>query len=66
MREAIPLIELLNEIRNYIRVSEDKKAESKCTVFKDNNGCIELAICQRMRPRTMHIPSVTHRNFQFC
>jgi len=25
------------------------------TVFKDNNGALELAKCQRMRPRTKHI-----------
>eukprot|EP00957_Ditylum_brightwellii_P157909 12019956-Ditylum_brightwellii.AAC.1 len=31
MREAIPLTELLNKIRACIRVSEDRKAEFKCT-----------------------------------
>eukprot|EP00957_Ditylum_brightwellii_P133038 10144351-Ditylum_brightwellii.AAC.1 len=63
MREAIPLIELLNEIRDCIRVSEDRKAEFKCTVFEDINGCIGLANCLRMRPRTKHI-GIKYHNFR--
>eukprot|EP00957_Ditylum_brightwellii_P057304 4343428-Ditylum_brightwellii.AAC.1 len=36
-------------------MTEGSSVEFKCTVFKDNNGCIELLKCPRMRPRTKHI-----------
>eukprot|EP00957_Ditylum_brightwellii_P190277 14483783-Ditylum_brightwellii.AAC.1 len=55
MREAISMIDLLNEIKEAIRISGQAKAEFKCKVFEDNEGCIELAKCPRMRPRTKHI-----------
>eukprot|EP00957_Ditylum_brightwellii_P025631 1937803-Ditylum_brightwellii.AAC.1 len=47
--------ELLNKVRGSIRIYQDAKAEFKCKVFEDNNGCIELAKCPRIRPRTKHI-----------
>ena len=31
-----------------------------CTVFEDNNGCIELAKLPKMRPRTKHIAIKYH------
>eukprot|EP00957_Ditylum_brightwellii_P066666 5059341-Ditylum_brightwellii.AAC.1 len=55
MRKVIPFIDLLNEVKGSIRVSEGPKIEFKCKVFKDNNGCIELAKCSRITPRTKHI-----------
>ena len=60
MREAIPLIKLLNEIKGSIRISEDSRPELRCTVFEDNNGCIELEKCPRLRPRTKHIAIKYH------
>eukprot|EP00957_Ditylum_brightwellii_P062087 4712087-Ditylum_brightwellii.AAC.1 len=63
MREAIPLINLLNKIAESIRISEDSSVEFKCTMFKDNNGCIELSKCPRMRPRTKHI-SIKYHHFR--
>ena len=32
-----------------------------CTVFEDNNGCIKLVKCPRMRPRTNNINLKYHR-----
>ena len=60
MREVIPLINLLNEIKGSIRISSDSRPEFRCAVFEDNNGCIELAKCPRMRPRTKHIAIKYH------
>eukprot|EP00957_Ditylum_brightwellii_P025726 1947081-Ditylum_brightwellii.AAC.1 len=60
MREVIPLINLLNEIKESIRISQDSNLEFKCTVFEDNNGGIDLAKCQRTRPRTNHISIKYH------
>eukprot|EP00957_Ditylum_brightwellii_P062603 4751467-Ditylum_brightwellii.AAC.1 len=55
MREAIPLMRLLNEVKGSVNIIMDEKAEFKCKVFEDNNGCIELAKYPRMRPRTNRI-----------
>eukprot|EP00957_Ditylum_brightwellii_P018067 1361598-Ditylum_brightwellii.AAC.1 len=63
MREVIPLIILLNEIKEPIRISQDSSVEFKCTVFEDKNGYIELAKCPRMRPRTNHI-SIKYHHFR--
>ena len=61
MQETLPLIEFLNEVHLAIGVepfSDD--TVTKCTVFEDNNGCIELAKCPRLRPRTKHIAIKYH------
>eukprot|EP00957_Ditylum_brightwellii_P023613 1782068-Ditylum_brightwellii.AAC.1 len=63
MREAIPLIRLPNEVKGCININIDEKAEFKYTVFEDNNGCIELANCPRMRPRTKHV-SIKYHHFR--
>eukprot|EP00957_Ditylum_brightwellii_P155139 11810106-Ditylum_brightwellii.AAC.1 len=60
MREAIPLMKLLNEIKSNVNIDMGENAEFKCTVFKDNNRCIELAKCSRMRPITKHITIKYH------
>ena len=56
IRETLPLIEFLDKAHLAIGIkpfSDDRI--TKCTVFEDNNGCIELAKCPRLRPRTKHI-----------
>eukprot|EP00957_Ditylum_brightwellii_P141050 10745787-Ditylum_brightwellii.AAC.1 len=56
MREVIPLVNLLNEIKESIRILQDSDVEFKCTVFEDNNGYVlELAKCTRVRPRIKDI-----------
>eukprot|EP00957_Ditylum_brightwellii_P202288 15329487-Ditylum_brightwellii.AAC.1 len=51
---------LLNEVKGSIHIDMDEKEDFKCTVFEDNNGCIELAKCPKMRPRTKHIAIKYH------
>eukprot|EP00957_Ditylum_brightwellii_P204464 15339361-Ditylum_brightwellii.AAC.1 len=63
MREVMPLINILNEIRESIRISQDRSVEFKCTVFEDNSGCIELARCPRMRPKPKHT-SIKYHHFR--
>eukprot|EP00957_Ditylum_brightwellii_P195625 14906484-Ditylum_brightwellii.AAC.1 len=38
----------------------DEKAEFKFTVLEDNNRCIELAKCPRMRPKTKYTATKYH------
>ena len=57
----LPLIEFLNKGHLTIGIkpfSDD--TVTKCTVFEDNNGCIQLAKCHRLRPRTKHIAIKYH------
>eukprot|EP00957_Ditylum_brightwellii_P067611 5132173-Ditylum_brightwellii.AAC.1 len=60
IREAITLMRLLNEVKGSIHIDMDEKADFKCRVFEDNNGCIELVKCPRVRPRTKHIAIKYH------
>ena len=61
MRETLPFIELVQEINMYLKLNDSiEQALTKCTVFEDNNGCIELATCPKLRPRTKHIAIKYH------
>ena len=59
LRDAIPLMELLKELRLIIP-GEDEKPTVHCTVFEDNKGCIDLVKTPRMRPQTKHIALKYH------
>ena len=60
MREVLPLMELMREIHDAFEGHVDCRPGFKCTAFEDNNGCIELAKCPKMRPRTKHIGTKYH------
>ena len=59
LRDVIPLMTLLNELKTVISVSSNEPT-IKCTIFEDNNGALELAKMPRMRPRTRHIATKYH------
>eukprot|EP00957_Ditylum_brightwellii_P017371 1308716-Ditylum_brightwellii.AAC.1 len=61
MREFIPSMRLWGEMKEYVNISVDRKAESKYTVFQD--GYSELVNYPRMRPRTKHI-GIKHHHFK--
>lgn len=54
MRELIPLIGLLSEIAPMFGVVQ-APPNMKCTLFEDNDGCLQLARAPRMNPRTKYI-----------
>ena len=54
LREAIPMMTLLEEISNILPIDLETP-KLHCTVFEDNNSCIELVKCPKLRPRTKHI-----------
>ena len=62
LREAIPLMTLLKELSLVIPI-EIRSPKLHCTVFEDNNACIELVKCPIMQPRTKHIGLKYHH---FC
>ena len=60
MREVIPLMGLLKEMKEqgFQVLSTDPKIH--CKVFEDNIGAIELATNHKYRPRTKHINTQYH------
>jgi hypothetical protein len=55
LREAIPIMRLLEEMKERgIKVSSEG-AKVHCEVFEDNSGAIEIARHHKYRPRTKHL-----------
>ena len=44
----------IEELKKVLPIHEETP-KLHCTIFEDNNSCIELVKCPRMRPRTKHI-----------
>ena len=59
MRDTIPLMALIGELAVVLLIIIEK-AKVHCTIFEDNNSCIELVKYPRMRPRTKHIALKYH------
>ena len=59
VRELIPLIGLLSEIAPKFGVAACPP-KVKCTLFGDNDGCLQLARAPRMNPRTKYISLKYH------
>ena len=59
LRDDIPLIELLKELKGTIPFI-DTIPDVHCSIFEDNKGCIELLKTPIMRPRTKHIALKYH------
>lgn len=62
MREAIPMINLLQELKDILPI-EDTTPKIHCTIFEDKDSCIEMVKCPKMRPRTKHI-GLKHHHFR--
>ena len=60
LREAIPIIELLKELKlNDFKIHQHTP-KVFCKVFEDNSGAIEMAKEPKYRPRTKHINNKLH------
>ena len=62
LREALPIIELLREMKEQGFDICPEKAKIHCKVFEDNSGAVEIARFPKARPRTKHI---NNRLFHF-
>ena len=60
MRDAIPIINIMKELKE--KGFNDSKTTPRihCKAFEDNSGALELANAPKMRPRTKHINLVYH------
>ena len=66
MREVLPLLNLMTEIKQFLSVSkEDPKFF--CTVWEDNHSCIKIKVTKspKFTPRTKHIALKYHHFRQF-
>ena len=55
LREVIPIMRLLKEMKENGFPILSSRADMKCRVFEDNSGAIELSTVFKARPRTKHI-----------
>ena len=60
LREAIPLTELVQEMREQQIVHLPNHAKVYCKCFEDNSGALELARTPKLCPRTKHINIIYH------
>ena len=60
LREAIPIINLLQEMQRRGVSVNSTTPQIKCTVFEDNSGALEMAREHKYRPRTKHLNIKLH------
>jgi hypothetical protein len=60
LREAIPLMQLVKEIKEKGLATYSDVPKVYCKAFEDNSGALEIARTHKMRPRTKHINLVYH------
>ena len=54
LREAIPIMNLLNEMRKQGYEISKTKAKVKCCVLEDNSGALEMTKVHKYRPHTQN------------
>ena len=60
LREVIPIMEMLKELKRYNFPIKSAKAAVHCKVFEDNSGALEMAKNHKFRPRTKHLCCKMH------
>ena len=60
LREVIALMNLMNELTSRGFLLNKTTPKVHCTVFEDNQSCIEVATNHRTRPRTKHLSVRLH------
>jgi Reverse transcriptase (RNA-dependent DNA polymerase) len=63
LRETIPIINILKEMRKLGYPIATHKAKVHCRVFEDNTGALEMATVHKMRPRTKHL-NIKYHHFR--
>ena len=60
LREAIPIMGLLSELKDLQFIEKNTKPRIYCEVFEDNTGALEMAQIHKYRPRTKHLNVKLH------
>ena len=65
LREAIPIMSLLDKMKECGFPVDQTKATVQCKVFEDNRGAIEIATNHKWRPRTKHLNCCLHHFWSY-
>jgi hypothetical protein len=65
LRDIIPIMGLLQEMREQDFKVLCTKHYVHCKVFEDNSGALKLARLPKLRPRTKHINVCYHNFYEF-
>jgi len=65
LRDTIPIMQLLQELKDQGFHQTNVTPVVHCKAFEDNTGALELSLVPKMRPRTKHINNVYHHFRQF-
>ena len=60
MRDLLPMQDMLKDVAQELKLDIKDVPNIKSMIFKDNNGCIGLALSPRITPRTKHIAVKYH------
>lgn len=60
LREAIPMMQLLTEMKEHRIPVINDSPKVYCKVFEDNSGALEMAKIHKYRPRTKHLNVKLH------
>ena len=60
LRDAIPIMQLLDEMKEKGFPINSTQAKMHCRVFEDNSGALEMAKVHKYRPRTKHLNVKLH------
>ena len=60
LRQAIPLMTMMEEMKERNIIEKEYVPRVYCKAFEDNAGALELARLPKMRPRTKHINCKYH------
>ena len=65
LRDTIPIMQLLQELKDQGFHQANVTPVVHCKAFEDNTGALEPSLVHKMRPRTKHINNVYHHFRQF-
>ena len=60
LQDTLPVLWLLEEMKEFGHKVHTTKANVHCRVFQDNSGALEIANNPKYRPRTKHINNRWH------
>lgn len=60
LRDAIPIMELLKEMKKLNFPIRSATPKVHCKIFEDNSGALEIASVHKFRPRTKHLNVKLH------
>ena len=60
LREAIPIMRILNEFKDHGFITQAPKAKMNCKVYEDNSGALEMAREYKYHPRTKFLNIKLH------